>query len=46
VIASRRKEHLCLVLEPSERLAVDDAVPIVLKGRSYIVFGFGTETAA
>ena len=28
VVADRREEHLCLVLEPAERLAVDDAVAV------------------
>ncbi len=46
VIAGRGEEHLRLVLQPPERLAVDDAIPIVLKRRPHIVFGLGPETAA
>src|SRR4029077_18445569 len=46
VVPGRRKEHLRLVLEPPEGLAVDDAVAVPLKGRTYIVFGFGTQASA
>ena len=46
VIACRREEHLRLVLEPTERFAVDDAVAIPLKCWSDVVFGLGTEPAA
>ena len=34
VIAGRRKEHLRLVLQAAERLAVDDAIAIALKRRA------------
>jgi hypothetical protein len=34
VIASRRHEHLCLVLQPAERLAVHDPVAVALKRRA------------
>ncbi len=34
VIAGRREEHLRLVLEPTERLGVDDAIAIALEGRA------------
>src|SRR5438105_3505714 len=40
VIALGRQEHLCLVFEPAERLAVDDAVAVALVGWPEIVFGF------
>jgi hypothetical protein len=40
VIASRSEKHLRLVLESSKGFAVDDAIAIVLEGRSDIVFGF------
>ena len=46
VVAGRGEEDLRLVLQPPERLAVDDAVAIVLKRRPHIVFGLGTQTAA
>ena len=46
VIAGRREEHLRLVLQPSERLAVDDAVPVTLKRRPDIVFVLEAEAAA
>ena len=46
VVPGRRKEHLRLVLEPPEGLAVDDAVAVPLKRRTYIVFGFGTQASA
>jgi hypothetical protein len=39
VIAGGRKEHLCLVLEPAERLGVDDAIAIALeRGADCILF--------
>ena len=46
VIARRREEHLRLVLQPAERLAVDDAIAIALERRPHVVFGLGPETAA
>src|SRR5262245_58996441 len=46
VIASRREEHLRLVLESPERLAVDDAIAIALKCRTYVVFGLGAQPPA
>ena len=39
VIAGRREEHLRLVLQPAERLAVDDAIAIALERRPDRVFG-------
>src|SRR5262245_13756525 len=45
VVAGRREEHLCLVLEASECLAVDDPVAIALKCRTNVVLGLGAETA-
>ena len=41
VIAGRREEHLRLVLQPAERLAVDDAVAVALKRRPDVVFRLG-----
>ena len=41
VIAGRREEHLRLVLQPAERLAVDDAVAIALERRADVVFRLG-----
>ena len=46
VVAGRREEHLRLVLQPPERLAVNDAIAIVLKRRPHIVFGLGLQAAA
>ena len=46
VIAGRREEHLRLVLQPAERLAVDDAVAIALKRRPDVVFGSRAQAAA
>ena len=46
VIAGRREEHLRLVLQPAERLAVDDAIAIALKRRTDRVLGLGTQPAA
>ena len=39
VVAGRREEHLRLVLQPAERLAVDDAIAVALKRRPDVVFG-------
>ena len=41
VVASRRDEHLRLVIEPPERLAVDDPVAIALKRRPQAAFELG-----
>ena len=41
VIAGRREEHLGLVLEPAERLAVNDAIAVALKGRTDGILGSG-----
>src|SRR5205085_10854752 len=38
VVAGGRKEDLRLVFQPAERLAVNDAIAIVLIRRPYIVF--------
>ena len=46
VIAGRREEHLRLVLQPAERLAVDDAIAIALKRRPHFVFRLRTKAAA
>ena len=45
VVAGRREEHLSLVLQPAERLAVDDAIAVTLKRRPHIVFGFRAQTS-
>src|SRR5262249_579589 len=39
-------EHLRLVLEPTERLAVHDAIAIALERRAHIVLGFGAQASA
>jgi hypothetical protein len=44
VVTSRRKEHLRLVLQPTERLGVNDAIPVALKRRTNLVFRFRSET--
>ena len=36
MVACRRQKNLSLILEPSKRFAVQDSVPVPLKGRSYI----------
>ena len=46
VVAGRRKEHLRLVLEAAEGLAVDDPIAIALKRRTDGILGFGAEAAA
>ena len=46
VIAGRREEHLRLVLQPAERLAVDDAIAIALERRPDVVFGFRAQPPA
>ena len=46
VIAGRREEHLRLVLQPAERLAVDDAIAIALERRADRVFGLRPQPAA
>ena len=46
VIAGGCEEHLRLVLQPPERLAVNDPIAIVLKRRAHIVFGLGAQAAA
>jgi hypothetical protein len=46
VIAGRREEHLGLVLEATEGLAVDDAIAIPLKRRPHVVFRLRAQTAA
>src|SRR5580765_3103075 len=47
VIARRREEDLRLVLQPAERLGVDDAIAIPLERRADVVLGLrpGTATA-
>ena len=46
VIASRREEHLRLVLQSPEGLRVNDAVAIALKCRAHIVFDFRMKPSA
>ena len=41
VVAVRGQEHLCLVLEPPERFAVQDPVPVPLKDRAYVALFLG-----
>ena len=43
VVPGRQKEDLCLVFEPSERLAVSYPVPVMLEGRPYVAFRLQTE---
>ena len=45
VVALGRQEHLGLVLEPAERLGVDDAIAVALEGRPEVVVGLGTFAA-
>ena len=46
MVSGGREEDLRLVLQPPERLAVNDAVPIVLKCRAHVIFRFGSEASA
>ena len=46
VIAGRREEHLRLVLQAAERLAVDDAIAIALERRPDRILGFRAEPPA
>src|SRR5437867_7303359 len=46
VIAGRREEHLRLVLQAAERLAMDDAVAVALKRGTDVVFRLRPEAAA
>ena len=46
VVAGRREEHLRLVLQPAERLAVDDAVAVALERGPDVVFGRWTKASA
>ena len=46
VIARGREEDLGLVLQPSERLAVDDAIPIALEAGANRILGLGSLAAA
>ena len=45
VVARGREKYLGLVLQAAERLAVHDAIAIVLKRRTHIVFGLVTQTS-
>jgi hypothetical protein len=45
MIAERRDKHLRLVFQPAERLAVDDAVTVALKGRADRVGRFRARSA-
>jgi hypothetical protein len=40
MIAGRREKDLGLMLEPPERLAVNDAIAVALKRRPHVVFNF------
>ncbi len=44
VVAARRDEHLCLVRQAPERLAVDDAVAVALKRRAQRTVLLGVRT--
>src|SRR6478752_2521998 len=46
MIAGRREEYLRLVLQPPERLRMDDAIAIALKRRPHIIFSFRAKTAS
>src|SRR5581483_1906346 len=46
VIAGRGEEDLRLVLQPAERLAVDDAVAIALKRRTHLVLALLAQASA
>src|SRR5688572_189118 len=46
MIAGRSEEDLRLVLQSPERLAVNNPIPVVLKGRTHIVFGLGMQAAS
>ena len=46
VIAVRGQKYLRLVLEPSERFAVQYPVPVPLKDRAYITLLFGKDPSA
>src|SRR5439155_11727475 len=46
MVAGRCKEHLRLVLQTAESLAVNDAVAVALKCGTDIVFALGPEPAA
>ena len=46
VIAGRREEHLRLVLQPAERLAVDDAIAIALERRADRILCLGAQASA
>jgi hypothetical protein len=45
VIAFGREEHLRLVLEPAERLAVNDAVAVALERGTDVIFLLRPETS-
>src|SRR5687768_14761262 len=46
MVAGGGEKDLRLVLEPPEGLAVDDPIAVVLKRRSNVVFGLGTDPPA
>src|SRR5438067_1040495 len=46
MIAGRREEHLRLVLQTPERLAVDDPIAVPLKRRPDVVFALGSKPPA
>jgi hypothetical protein len=46
MITGRSEEHLCLILQASERLAVDHTIAIALKRWTNGIFWFGPQTPA
>src|SRR5262245_14890454 len=46
MVAGGREEHLCLVLQTTERLAVDHAIAIALEGGPNRILGFLTQASA
>jgi hypothetical protein len=44
MISGRREEDLGLVLQPAERLAVNDAIAVTLKRRAHVVFRLGPQS--
>src|SRR5206468_3864269 len=46
MVSGRREKHLRLVLQPAERLAMDDAIAVALKRWPDVVFDLGTKAPA
>gem|GEM_PF-6044848 len=44
VVTHRGDEHLRLVLEAAERLAVQDAIPVLHEHRAHGILGFGARS--